>query len=369
MLELNVEINSQEKKTYPICIGAGASEKAKELLGQYKAKKILVVTNETIFELYEDKLPEIFGSLDALVEYCILPDGEVYKNHNELEKILTCAFEAKLERSDVFVAFGGGVIGDITGFAASIYLRGVKFVQIPTTILAQVDSSVGGKVAVNTPYGKNLVGAFYQPKVVISDLNFLKTLPKREVLTGLSEVVKYSFIEKNSGVEFSDFGKFLYENVSSILKLDVETLEKVISKCCELKAAVVNQDEKEKGLRAILNFGHTIAHAIEKVTQYSIFTHGEAVAIGMRAIFKISLKLGKISSEYYDFANNLLDVYGFDYKVPNVVSPQSLLEALSYDKKVQNGKVRFVLPVEYGKVEVLDDISSELILDVIKELY
>ena len=369
MLELNVELNSQENRDYPICIGAGISEKTKDLLNKYRAKKILVVTNETIFELYEDRLPEIFSNIDALVEYCILPDGEVYKNHNELEKILTCAFEAKLERSDIFVAFGGGVIGDITGFAASMYLRGVKFVQIPTTILAQVDSSVGGKVAVNTPYGKNLVGAFYQPKVVISDLNFLKTLPKREILTGLSEVVKYSFIEKNSGVEFSDFAKFLYENASSVLRLDFEVLEKVIYRCCELKSAVVNQDEKEAGLRAILNFGHTIAHAVEKVTRYNVFTHGEAVAIGMRAVLKVSHKLGKINSDYYDFGNQLLDVYGFNYKIPECIKAENLLEALAYDKKVQNGKVRFVLPVEYGVVEIFNDISPELLLEVLKELY
>ncbi len=369
MIRLNVELPAKEAKSYPIIIGENATCKLKEILPPLAGKKALVVTNETIFELYEEVLPKIFEETPVQIEFCILPDGESYKNEKELNKILTCAFEAKMERNDIFIAFGGGVIGDITGFAASIYLRGVKFIQIPTTILAQVDSAVGGKVAINTAYGKNLVGAFYQPKAVISNLDFLKTLPKREVLTGLAEVVKYSFIEKSCGIEFSDFAQFLFKSANGILKLDNNLTTQMVQKCCELKAAVVNQDETEKGLRMILNFGHTIAHAVEKVTNYKLFTHGEAVAIGTKGAFLISAQLGKVSSEYFNFSKELLNSFELNFKIPKEINSTNIANALIYDKKVQNGKVKFVLPVGYGMVEIFDNVEQEVVLEAIKELY
>ena len=369
MITLKVEINSKDKINYPIIIGEDAGVEIAKYCKQFSCAKVLIVTNETIYEIYQEKMPKIFADCGLQVEYCIVPDGEKYKNQEILDKILTCAFEAKLERNDLFAAFGGGVIGDITGFAAAIYMRGVNFMQIPTTILAQVDSSVGGKVAINTPYGKNLLGAFYQPKVVISDLNFLKTLPEREILTGLSEVIKYSFIEKTCAVDFHDFAKFLFENNEAVLKRNLSVLSNVVNRCCELKAAVVKQDEKENGLRSILNFGHTIGHAIEKCTQYNIFTHGEAVSIGMRGAFCISYKLKKINDEYFNFANNILSSYGFNFKIPENISPDKIFEALSYDKKVKDGNIRFVLPVGYADVEIFDNIASDIIMESIKELY
>lgn len=369
MQVVNVEIPQTEQENYPIFIGENASEKLFGVLNGISSKKILVVTNETIFAIYADNIKNIFRETKKLVEYCILPDGEAYKNKTSLETILACAFENKLERNDVMVAFGGGVIGDITGFASAIYLRGINFIQVPTTILAQVDSSVGGKVAINTPYGKNLLGAFYQPRAVISDLKFLKTLPENEILAGLSEVVKYSFIEKTCGGEFVDFAQFLYANQKDIFKLENDKIASMVEICCKLKAKVVEQDEKEKGLRVILNFGHTIGHAIEKCTNYNIFKHGEAVAIGMKAVFMISLALGKINEEYYNFATDLLKSYKFDFKIPKNISPEQIADALSYDKKVQNGCVRFVLPVGYAKVEIFNDISREIIENTLKELY
>ena len=369
MQVVNVNIPNTENKNYSICIGENASENLYDVLEKFSPKKILVVTNETIYELYSELMHKIFKNADALVEYCILPDGEVYKNKASLETILSCAFENKLERNDVMVAFGGGVIGDITGFAASIYLRGIGFIQIPTTILAQVDSSVGGKVAINTPYGKNLLGAFYQPLAVAADLNVLKTLPKREILTGLSEVVKYSFIEKTCGCEFVDFAKYLYANQKAILSLDNDKISYVVERSCKLKASVVEQDEKEKGLRTILNFGHTIGHAIEKCTQYKIFTHGEAVAIGMKAVFMLALRLGKIHEEYYNFAFDLLKSFELDFKIPQNISVQQIFDALIYDKKVKNGIVRFVLPVAYAEVEMIENVDEDLVKDVLKELY
>lgn len=368
MHKLNVKVNKNEIN-YPIFISQNAIENLPNVLSEIKGKKLLVVTNETIFEIYEEAIREIFNIQGTHVEYCVIQDGEKYKNKVSLEKILTCAFEAKFERNDTFIAFGGGVVGDITGFAASIYLRGVNFVQIPTTILAQVDSSVGGKVAIDTAYGKNLIGAFYQPNAVISDLNFLKTLPKREVLTGLSEVVKYSFIEKNCGSQFIDFAKFLSENKKDILALNNEKMSEVVKISCDLKANVVAQDEKEKGLRAILNFGHTIGHAIEKVTNYYVYTHGEAIAMGMKAVFLISKSLKKIDDMYFDFGIKLLDAYGLNFKLSKDIKESDILNALIYDKKVHNGKVRFVLPVAYAEVGIFDDINQDVIESALKELY
>jgi len=366
---INVNVQKENDKHYPIYIGHNLLDVIPDAFKSLMGKKVLVVTNETIFELYEDFLPKMFEQIKCNIEYCIIQDGEKYKNKTSLEKILTCAFEAKFERDDVFVAFGGGVIGDITGFAASIYLRGVNFIQIPTTILAQVDSSVGGKVAIDTPYGKNLLGAFYQPQAVISDLNFLKTLPKREILSGLSEVVKYSFIEKTCGGCFTDFSKFLNDNCKSILSLEQNSMESLVKTCCDLKAAVVNQDEKEKGLRAILNFGHTIGHSIEKVTNYSVYTHGEAIAIGMKGIFLIARRMNKIDDTYLNFALNLLASFGLSFKINSDINSDDIFKSLYYDKKVKNGKLRFVVPTAYASVEVLDNVDDDIIADTIKELY
>ena len=220
MRTINIDIQTQEDKSYPIFIGQDAKSELLNFLKTTTSKKAVLVTNETIFEFYEETLRSITENSPINIQFCIIQDGEKFKSQTSLDRILTCAFENKLERKDTFIAFGGGVIGDITGFAAAIYLRGINFIQVPTTILAQVDSSVGGKVAINTPYGKNLLGAFYQPQAVFSDLNFLKTLPKREILTGFSEIVKYSFIEKTCGGEFSNFAEFLTQNANKNLNLD-----------------------------------------------------------------------------------------------------------------------------------------------------
>lgn len=368
-IKLDINIAKQGDISYPIVIGDDIFFQAAEYLKKYlRASKLLIVTNTTVFKLYGERFTSMLSGADFDFDFCILEDGEKYKNADTLEKILNKAFENKFGRSDAFVAFGGGVVGDITGFAASVYLRGIDFVQIPTTLLAQVDSSVGGKTGINNSFGKNLLGAFYQPKFVLAYVNFLNTLPLSEFKTGLAEVVKYGFIEKKCSKDYKDFLEFLDKNKSAIFNLDSEIMPKIVSECCRLKADVVNQDEKENGLRAVLNFGHTIAHSVEKCTFYSTFTHGQAVAIGMRGAFAISKKLNKIDKEYYDFAVNLLDAYNLKYKIPNNIETKKLLDTLSYDKKVQNGKVRFVLPVSYGDVEIFDNIERELIEEVINEL-
>lgn len=349
--DIRVNINEKQAYDYPIFIGENLLEKAQYYISKYSsANKILVVTNETIMNLYPDAL-----KLDN-AEFLVLKDGEQYKNFETYKQILDKALEMRLERKDAFVAFGGGVIGDITGFCASTYLRGIDFIQIPTTLLAQVDSAVGGKVAINTGFGKNLVGAFYQPKLVLSDISTLKTLDNRQFKTGLAEVIKYAFIEKTAMCNFNFFD-FLASNVSQIKDRNMSILKEVIKICCEIKAKVVNQDEQEKGLRAILNFGHTYAHAIEKVTNYTHFTHGEAVAIGMRFALDIAKLKKTISNEYYNSSITLLSKFALTYVLPATITQEQLMSAMLFDKKVVDNKIRFVLPIEKGKVMITSDVK------------
>lgn len=349
--DIQVKINEKAAFNYPIFIGENLLENAQEYIEKYtKAKKLLIVTNETIINLYPNSLKL------KNAEFLVLKDGEQYKNFETYKQILDKALELKLERKDALVAFGGGVIGDITGFCAATYLRGIDFIQIPTTLLAQVDSSVGGKVAINTEYGKNLVGAFYQPKLVLADISTLKTLDNRQFKTGLSEVIKYAFIEKTATCNFNFF-EFLNSNVNEIKNKNMNILKEMIKICCEIKAKVVNIDEKEQGLRAILNFGHTYAHAIEKVTNYTQFTHGEAVAIGMRFVFDLAKLRNLISNDYYNASISLLAKYALTYMLPASIKKEELIDAMTFDKKVIDNKVRFILPVEKGKVIITSDVK------------
>lgn len=369
MSKIFVKTPQQPQKEYPIIIDKNLLQKSGELIkSSTKAKKLLIVTNPTVEKLY---LKQLTDSLKNLFEYdcLILDDGEEYKNITSLEKIWTKAIDIKLERKDAIVALGGGVIGDITGFAAASYLRGVDFIQIPTTLLAQVDSSVGGKVAINHQNGKNLMGAFYQPKIVIADINTLNTLPEREIKTGLAEIIKYAFIEKtcNHNKNF-DLMNFLQTNSENIKNLNHQTIQKLVAICCELKACVVNQDETEKGLRAILNFGHTIAHSIEKCTNYTAFTHGEAVAMGLKGAFEISLKKHLISQDYFDTATSLLDEYNLIYKLPQNIPSNDLYNAMFSDKKVENKHIRFILATSKAEVKIFDDIDKNTILEVLENL-
>lgn len=363
MNKVIVKIKPQNESEYPILIGENLLEKANKFISEYSnAKRFLIVTNVTIEKILGDKL-DILNS-----ERLILPDGEKYKNFDLLKKIIDKAIEMKLERKDAIIAFGGGVIGDMAGFAASIYQRGVDFIQIPTTLLSQVDSSVGGKVAINHPQGKNMIGNFYQPKLVLTDTTTLKTLDIKQLKTGLAEVVKYAFIEKscNANKDY-DFLNFLLENKKQIFDLDSETISKMIQICCSLKSSVVLQDEKEQGLRAILNFGHTFAHAIEKATNYESYTHGEAVAIGMKMAINLSYKKKLIDKEYYDLCLKLIDLYGFDFVPDKVLTVNNICDAMKLDKKVQSSKVRFVLPTGYKTVEIFDDIDENFIKEVVQQ--
>lgn len=360
MKEVKVDINATTASDYPIYIGENLLEKANELIKKTcKATKYLIITNKKINGLWGEKL-NIENS-----EKFIIPDGEKYKNFDTLISILNKASELRLDRKCAFVAFGGGVIGDMTGFAASVYRRGVDFIQIPTTLLAQVDSSVGGKTAVNNGFGKNLIGTFYQPKLVIADTKTLMTLDDRQLKTGFAEVVKYAFIEKSCGEKFGFFD-FLAKNIAEIKQLNLNYIDEMVEICCKLKASVVHKDEKENGLRAILNLGHTYGHALEKCSNYSVFTHGEAVAVGLQVCFDLSLALNLIEDEYYDKATDLINKFEFYLPVHEYYAPEKLIEAMKFDKKVEAGKVRFVLPVKKGEVKIFDDINKEILTEILK---
>lgn len=355
---VDVKIKAKKESSYPILIGENLLDNVFDYIKKYtKANKYLVVTNTTVFPLYGDKLKSENS------EFLVLPDGEVYKNMETLNKITDKAIEIHLERKDAIIALGGGVIGDMAGFAASIYQRGIDFIQIPTTLLAQVDSSVGGKVAVNHKCGKNMLGAFYQPKLVIADTNTLDTLDERQFKTGLSEILKYSFIEKtcNADTDYSFFN-FLKENKKEIFAKNHKILKQMIKICCELKSAVVNQDEKEKGLRAILNFGHTYAHAIEKITNYEKYTHGEAVSIGMKLIFDFAKISGKISEDYYNKSVGLLEDYGLLTKLDFAPDKEEFYNAMKSDKKVTDSSIVFVMPIKEREVEISKNSDKNLIL-------
>ena len=359
MQEVNVKINEVPFWSYPILIGVNLLSQTQKFLNKYcPASNYFVITNKTVSNLWKKEL-----NIEN-AEFFEIPDGEEYKSFEILTSILNKACELNLDRKCAFVAFGGGVTGDIAGFAASIYKRGVNFVQIPTTLLAQVDSSVGGKTAVNNSFGKNLIGTFYQPKLVIADINTLSTLDERQFKTGLAEVVKYAFIEKSSGLDF-DFINLLNKNAIKIIEKNPAELENIVKICCSIKAAVVNQDEKEHGLRAILNLGHTYGHAIEKCTNYKVYTHGEAVAVGLQVAFDIAFAKGLISDEYYNTASELINVFDFIIPEHEYYSPESVINAMKIDKKAQDGKIKFILPNGIGTVGLYGDIDRDLLLKII----
>ena len=370
---VTVKIPEEKEKSYPIIIG-------QDILGNLgehikvcsKAKKFLIVTNDTVYNLFSEKIKTFVNeSWGVVYESFVLNDGEKYKNMSSLEQIWQKAIECGLERKDGIIALGGGVIGDAAGFAAATYLRGVDFIQIPTTLLAQVDSSVGGKVAVNHPLGKNLIGAFYQPKLVYTDITALKSLPLTQLKVGLAEVLKYAFIEASCNIkdQNQDFISFLDREKDNIFSYKPEILAELIEYCCKLKAAVVNQDEKEADLRAILNFGHTIGHAVEKCSNYETYNHGQAVAIGMIGAFHIAHSMKLISSDYLNSSLSLIEKYGLDYKINKSIKIESLLDAMLLDKKVLAKKVRFILPIGKAKVEIFSDIDKNTIISALEKLY
>jgi len=316
--------------------------------------KVAVITNSTVAKLHLEKLLSKIKVRDLSI--VTIPDGEEYKNLNTIVDILDNLFEKKLDRKSLLIAFGGGVIGDMTGFTASIYQRGIGFIQIPTTLLSQVDASVGGKTGVNNRFGKNLIGAFYQPQAVYIDTDFLKTLPTREFSAGMAELIKMAVMFD------SNFFNFLErDNLTS-----KKSLERAIARSVELKAWVVNQDEKEVGVRAVLNYGHTFAHVIENETGYKKFLHGEAVAIGMVIANLLSYKLKLISLNEIERIEKLLIRHGLPTKY-TIEDIELFYNKFFLDKKSSNDKIKFILPKGIGNYEIRDDINKNLVQDVLKE--
>ena len=335
---------------YPITIGAGLLSHPTWLGAQVPPGDLMVVTNSTVAEFY---LARLLANLPGRrVAQCILPDGEQYKTLQTLSSVLDALVAAKLNRDAVVLALGGGVIGDIAGFAASCYQRGVGYVQIPTTLLAQVDSSVGGKTGVNHSGGKNLIGAFYQPLAVFMDTDSLATLPDRELAAGLAEVIKYGCIWDRALFDWLEL------NMAALLARDTQALTHAIVRSCEIKAAVVAKDEREQGLRAILNFGHTFGHAIEAATQYQSFLHGEAVAIGMFMAADLSRRLGMIDTALQERLRSILMLAGLPTEAPRIGAKRAL-ELMHMDKKVLAGAVRLVLLEGPGSAVVTGKYPAE----------
>ena len=337
-------------------------------LGDYLAplklgKKILLLSNAEIFDHYGETALNSLKKSGFEVSVHLIPAGETNKTLDAIAKIYDTALEKRLERSSTMVALGGGVVGDMTGFAASSWLRGINFVQVPTTLLAMVDASIGGKTGVNHPQGKNLIGTFYQPRLVFIDPLVLKTLPEREFRAGMAEVIKYGIIW--DGDLFNQLEQA--KSLKNLADLPESLLETIITRSCQAKVDVVSQDEKESGIRAILNYGHTLGHAVESLTGYSQVNHGEAVAIGMVAAGKIAVKMGLWNDKDAQRQIALIKKTGLPTQIPSHLDPNAIIDILQTDKKVKAGKVRFILPTAIGKVIITDEVTTEILQAILKE--
>ncbi|MEO3945200.1 3-dehydroquinate synthase [Gorillibacterium sp. CAU 1737] len=351
------------ERSYPILIGQGISaDVVKHLVdsGIRPSSPLLIVTDQNVAAHHLQPLQEALQAGGYRTHDYVIPAGESSKSLANLEEIIGVALEAGLDRSSVIVALGGGVVGDLAGFVAASYMRGIRFVQVPTTILAH-DSSVGGKVAVNHRLAKNVIGAFHQPELVLYDTELLQTLPEREVKAGLAEVVKEGLILDKEYVEwFSD-------HLDELLKLDPTTLENALFEACRIKAEVVSQDEKESGLREVLNLGHTIGHALEAVTSYKTFLHGEAVAVGLIGAAKLSEAFGRPAS-ITEKTRELVARIGCPASIPAELSTDAILEAMMHDKKFREGRMTFILPLDIGRVEINRKVTIDQVRQVIDEL-
>lgn len=343
---------------------AGLSAIGEKMNRLYLGKKVLLVSNPEIFDYYGNTVIESLEGSGFRVNYHLIPAGENYKTLDSIAQIYDKALECRLERNSTLVALGGGVVGDMTGFAAATWLRGINFVQIPTSLLAMVDASVGGKTGVNHPQGKNLIGAFYQPKLVLIVPSVLKTLPEREFRAGMAEVIKYGVIWDKTLFEQLESA----DNIHSLKDFDEVLLKEILTKSCQAKADVVCQDERESGLRAILNYGHTIGHVIESLTNYSTFVHGEGVAMGMVAAGRIAVKMNLWKEDEALRQDRLIDKAGLPMKIPSYLDLDEIIAHLQTDKKVKDGKVRFILPETIGKVMMCDRTTPDLLKEVLEEI-
>lgn len=348
------------ERSYPIYFGKRLLGDSKLLLPHIIGQQVMIVTNETVAPLYLDKVQESLNSLDHKV--VVLPDGEQYKNLETVNLIFDALLENKFNRNATLIALGGGVVGDITGFAAASYLRGIHFIQIPTTLLAQVDSSVGGKTGVNHRLGKNMIGAFHQPDCVIADTETLNTLDDRQLSAGIAEVIKYGLIRD------LEFLTWLESNIQNLLARDPEALAFAIERSCKNKAEVVAADERESGERALLNLGHTFGHAIETGTGYGNWLHGEAVATGMYMAANLSERLQWISKEDVQRTKELLSLANLPIYPPAEMESKKFLDLMAVDKKVINGRLRLVLLEKMGSAIVTEEFDTNALNTMLSEI-
>ena len=346
MRTLNVDLAD---RSYPIFINKGLLS-GNNLLSPYiKSRQVMIVTNETVAPLYLSALQTMLDGYD--VHVTLLPDGESYKTLAQCEFIFESLLRVPCDRNVTLIALGGGVIGDICGFAAGCYQRGVPFIQIPTTLLAQVDSSVGGKTAVNSTLGKNMIGLFYQPSCVLIDINVLQTLASREISAGCAEVIKTALLDDYA------FFEWLENNIESLISLEEESLSYAIEQCCRIKSRVVSLDEKEHGIRALLNLGHTFAHAIETGMGHGIWLHGEAVGAGMCMAADMSVRCGLLTVQQQERIVHLIDKAGLPTKAPSEMNGDQFIELMRVDKKVVDNNIQLILLKELGQAELVNDYN------------
>jgi len=340
-------------RSYPIIVESGCIRNIGRWLSESAiANKYCIIADDRVAELYGDVLAQALAEAGIVYSLVTFPHGEASKSLATLAVLAGQLTRLGFDRKDGIIGFGGGVTGDLAGFLAATYMRGINFIQVPTTLLSQVDSSVGGKTGVDIPEGKNLIGSFYQPKAVFIDLQLLKSLPHEELLGGMGEVIKYGVIRDRL------FFNFLAENREKILALDETLVEKMILTCCRIKADVVAEDEREGGVRRILNFGHTLGHAVESASNFSII-HGLAVSIGMVAATRLSVLSGYLASEDAQLIVNTLLAYGLPTEIPSHLDRTTIKNYLSADKKVVDGKVHYVLPVNIGKTKIVANMPEE----------
>jgi 3-dehydroquinate synthase len=360
MRELNVELG---ERSYPIYIGEGVLNNIAEMFVKHRISKlspILLVTDANVAKVHLEPVMALLTQGGFQVTSFVVAAGEKSKSLAVFQELITAALEAGLDRKSTVVALGGGVVGDLAGYAAASYMRGITFVQIPTTILAH-DSSVGGKVAVNHPSAKNIIGAFHQPAMVLYDIATLLTLPEREVRAGLAEVIKHGFIRS------ADFVSWVDENAAKLLELDSKALEYALYQGCLIKSIVVSQDERENDLRAILNLGHTIGHALEAVAGYNELLHGEAISIGMVGAAMLSGQLG-YPAHIYTETKRILQKLGLPVKLPQHYEIDRIMTAMMHDKKFDSGRMTFIVATEIGQVEISNQVTVEQVRTVLAQL-
>ncbi|MDR5751833.1 MULTISPECIES: 3-dehydroquinate synthase [unclassified Caballeronia] len=342
MITVNVELG---ERAYPIHIGADLIGRTELFAPHIAGLSVAIVTNSTVDPLYGETLRAALAPLGKKVTTVVLPDGEAHKNWETLNQIFDSLLTERADRKTTLIALGGGVVGDMTGFAAACYMRGVPFIQVPTTLLSQVDSSVGGKTGINHPLGKNMIGAFYQPQAVIADIGVLRSLPQRELAAGLAEVIK------TGAIADAEFFQWIEANIDALNRCDAQALAHAVKRSCEIKASVVAADEREGGLRAILNFGHTFGHAIEAGLGYGEWLHGEAVGCGMVMAGDLSVRLGKLDEASRRRLVDVIAAAKLPVKAP-VLGADRYIDLMKVDKKAEAGEIKFILLTRFGDTQI-----------------